>query len=110
LNEHEFRAQIEEVKRARRTHSALLNLDKIRKTKNNSMICEDIHQKDTQLRNLIERTRALIPRESKRLRLEEIKKIRENEFNLKEQERVEKIELMKLEKVAKAQQIEEVFI
>ncbi len=74
------------------------------------MICEDIHQKDTQLRNLIERTRALIPRESKRLRLEEIKKIRENEFNLKEQERVEKIELMKLEKVAKAQQIEEVFI
>jgi hypothetical protein len=108
LNEHEFRAQIEEVKKARRSHSAVLNLDKIRKTKNNSMICEDIHQKDTQLRNLIERTRALIPRESKRLRLEEIKKTRENEF--REQERVDKIEFMKLEKVAKAQQIEEVFI
>jgi len=103
LSEKEVKAQLEEFNKIRRSHSS--SLDKKRKMKNDSMICEDIQHKDTQLRNFLERTRALIPRESKRVKLDEIKKLRDNEIHMKEQE---KIELMRLEKVAKAQQIEEV--
>ncbi|CAG2177670.1 unnamed protein product [Oppiella nova] len=78
--------------------SAGSRLDLKRKPSNESAISSDIQSKEMQFKNLLfERTRAVIPRDAKRVKLDAMRRERE----MKEQE------LMRLEKMAKTQQLEE---
>lgn len=60
------------------------------------------------LREMPERGRPLISREAKRPKMDELRRSKENERIMKEQEKFERLEMARLEKVAKAQQLEEV--
>ena len=103
LNEVEVNARINELKRLSRNNAFKNEYEKVNlKHKNLSL------EKDNHLKNLMERTRQIFPRDAKRLKLDEIKRIKEQEFIMKEHEKAEKMEMIRLEKIARAHQIEEV--
>ena len=103
LNEVEVNARINELKRLSKNNAFKNEYEKANlKHKNLSL------EKDNHLKNLMERTRQIFPRDAKRLKLDEIKRIKEQEFIMKEHEKAEKMEMIRLEKIARAHQIEEV--
>lgn len=70
-----------------------------------------LYQEQQQLlQDMPERGRPLISREAKKPRVDDLRRSKENERIMKEQERFERLEIARLEKVAKAQQLEEVSV
>ncbi|XP_054161911.1 bromodomain adjacent to zinc finger domain protein 2B-like [Oppia nitens] len=95
ISEKDFCKQLEELRRMPGNR-----VDNKRKSSNDSISGESISNKETHGKNhgLMDRTRAQMPRDAKRAKLEALK------INIKEQQQ---LELMRLEKINKSQQIEE---